>query len=192
MERSKINNIKNFFKLNNTTEAIQELLKGKNTTLKERHSGEGIFFTSKIADSFKIESHETVLSFSGGVPKIMKNKTKNKGTKVFFSIQNKSTKNIQKLFEFFTNKDYKFDTTVLYIKVFEVEAELISRSQAKRLLENLDRFSRVILDFTDVEYIGQAFADEIFRVYKLDYPNIHFEYKNAIKDVEFMIKRATS
>jgi len=44
--------------LSSELEAIQELLKGKTTTLPHSHSGEGIFFTSKIADIFILESFE--------------------------------------------------------------------------------------------------------------------------------------
>ncbi|MCK5926229.1 MAG: STAS-like domain-containing protein, partial [Methylococcales bacterium] len=45
-------------------------------------------------------------------------------------------------------------------------------------------------DFENVESIGQAFADEIFRVYRKRYPNIVIQYENANNTVEAMIKRA--
>ena len=37
--------------------AIAEFNKGKRTTMPDRHSGEGIFFTSRVMDLFEIESH---------------------------------------------------------------------------------------------------------------------------------------
>ena len=40
-------------------EALQELSKGKLTTLPKGHTGEGIFFTSKVADRFELESGRT-------------------------------------------------------------------------------------------------------------------------------------
>jgi hypothetical protein len=43
--------------------------------------------------------------------------------------------------------------------------QLISRSQAKRLLARIELFKIVLFDFSGVETIGQAFADEIFRVF---------------------------
>jgi len=46
------------------------------------------------------------------------------------------------------------------------------------------------LDFNDVDSIGQAFADEIFRVFASQNPNIHLYYTNASKQVEGMILRA--
>jgi hypothetical protein len=44
--------------LKNHLEAIQDLLKGKQTTMPKSHSGEGIFFTSKIADNLTISSSQ--------------------------------------------------------------------------------------------------------------------------------------
>jgi len=44
--------------------------------------------------------------------------------------------------------------------------KLVSRSQAKRLLARVELFKVVMLDFTNVPTIGQAFADEIFRVFR--------------------------
>ena len=69
---------------------------------------------------------------------------------------------------------------------------LISRSQAKRLLTRFDRFKRVILDFKGVEQIGQAFADEVFRVFTRSHPDIELVPFNANPDVDAMIRRARS
>ncbi|MBN1521969.1 MAG: ATP-binding protein, partial [Candidatus Aureabacteria bacterium] len=50
--------------LSNAIEAIQDLLKGKQTTAPDEHSGEGIFFTSKCADTLVIKSSEKKLVFN--------------------------------------------------------------------------------------------------------------------------------
>jgi len=42
--------------------------------------------------------------------------------------------------------------------------DLMFQSQARRILSGLELFKEVILDFNGIEYISQAFADEIFRV----------------------------
>jgi len=57
------NNIMKKKRLGTTIEAIQDLLKGKETTEPAAHSGEGIFFTSKIADLLTIKSFEKKLVF---------------------------------------------------------------------------------------------------------------------------------
>ncbi len=48
------NNIMRSRHLANELEAIQDLLKGKTTTAPDRHSGEGIFFTSKAGDRLEL------------------------------------------------------------------------------------------------------------------------------------------
>ena len=68
----------------------------------------------------------------------------------------------------------------------------MSRSQARRILHNLDKFKHIILDFKDVPTIGQAFTDEIFRVYKSKRPKVVLEHINTDENVMFMIKRAQS
>ena len=70
----------------------------------------------------------------------------------------------------------------------------MSRSQAKRLLARLDQFSEVLLDFNDVEDIGQPFADEIFRVFQNAHPEIRIltarTNPNIDKMIEFVTKAA--
>jgi hypothetical protein len=67
---------------------------------------------------------------------------------------------------------------------------LISRSQAKRLLERFDRFKIVVLDFSGVALIGQAFADEVFRVFKAKHPDVKLIPMNVSPGVQRMISRA--
>jgi hypothetical protein len=63
---------------------------------------------------------------------------------------------------------------------------LVSRSQAKRLIARLDRFKIVILDFDGIQEIGQAFADELFRVYAMAHPEVELLPKNMTAQVERM------
>ena len=63
-------------------------------------------------------------------------------------------------------EEYTFDRTIVPLRMAQHEGEkLVSRSQAKRIAHRFERFKRVELDFTGVETIGQAFADEMFRVF---------------------------
>ena len=66
----------------------------------------------------------------------------------------------------------------------------VSRSQARRVLADLDKFKTVILDFDRVPTIGQAFADEIFRVFKAKHPDMTITPVGANEAVAFMIARA--
>ncbi len=70
--------------------------------------------------------------------------------------------------------------------------QLISRSQAKRLVARIDQFQEVILDFKGITSIGQAFADEVFRIYRREHPNVHIYPINFTPEVIGMIKRVIS
>lgn len=186
-------NVMDKFDLKNEYEAINELLKGKTTTQPELHSGEGIFFTSKISDLFFIDSKGLKLLIDNKIDDlfIQESKENPKGSTVYFEIDNNSDKNLTDIFkEYQSNpQSYKFDKTKITIKLYTLSSTYISRSQARRLLNNLEKFNYIILDFKNVETVGQAFADEIFRVYKKKRPNIVIETINTNPNIEFMIKR---
>lgn len=67
---------------------------------------------------------------------------------------------------------------------------LISRSQAKPVLARVDLFRTVVFDFAGVNSIGQAFADEIFRVFAQSRPEIELQFIHANTAVRNMIGRA--
>lgn len=90
-------------------------------------------------------------------------------------------------------EDYDFSKTVVPMKLARFgEEQLVSRSQAKRLIARFDRFRTVILDFSEIQEIGQAFADELFRVYGNSHPNVELLPKNMTAQVEKMWLRAIS
>lgn len=66
----------------------------------------------------------------------------------------------------------------------------IARSHAKQLLQHAEKFERVVFDFCDVEEIGPAFADELFRVFALQHPEIELVPVNVNLQVGKMIARA--
>jgi uncharacterized protein (DUF1330 family) len=90
-------------------------------------------------------------------------------------------------------EDYDFSRTVVPMRLARYgDEQLISRSQAKRLIARFDRFRTVILDFAEVQEIGQAFADELFRVYGASHPQVELLPKNMTEQVERMWLRALS
>lgn len=184
-------NIRNQFKLRNHPEAVEHLLKGKQTTDPVKHSGQGIFFTSKIADKFVLESAQLKLTLDNQVDDIfLGDIAKLKGTRVGFSLKQRSRKNLKELFDEYSNENSEFDKTKITIHLSERIDEHISRSQAKRLLFGLDAFQRIVLDFKKVRSIGQGFADEIFHVYLQRHPSTALEPIDMSPSVEFMIRRA--
>lgn len=177
------------FKLLDENAAIMELLKGKTTTMKQKHTGEGIFFTSKIADTLSLRSHKFNLIFDNRKKDIfIEKKVFQKGTQVNFVISKQSRRRLNKIFLSFAPEefDYKFDRTVVMIKL--LSQEYISRSEAKRLLSGLDKkFKEIILDFKGVKSIGQGFADEVFRIFRKRHPEILIKSENASLPVKLMI-----
>ena len=183
-------NLQKKLKLKSELEAIQELLKGKQTTQPQKHSGEGIFFTSKIADKFIIESHLKKLTYDNSIPDIfIEDITLIKGTRVSFELQLKTPKSLTDLFREYSSDSLSFDKTKIHVHLYKIGSDYISRSQAKRLLLNLDKFSEIILDFDRISTVGQGFADEVFRVYANAHPKIRLIPTNMNENVRFMIER---
>jgi anti-sigma regulatory factor (Ser/Thr protein kinase) len=174
-------------------DAALELAKGKITTDPERHTGEGIFFTARMFDSFFLSSGSVYFHFHGGVDWMAEGLTPPvKGTMVSMEIQEDSSRTTREVFDRFAHGegDFRFDRTVLAVRMFgEQSGHLVSRSQAKRLLGRLEQFTTVILDFEGVNEIGPAFADEIFRVFARTHPSIRVIPVNANDNVNRMILR---
>lgn len=181
-------------KLKSELAAIQDLLKGKTTTAPQAHSGEGIFFTSKIGDLFILESFGYRLRVDNNIPDVFIEEIPNKkrGTRVTFQLSAGSKKHLNDVFkEYQTDaSEYAFDKTEVQVKLYTMGTIYISRSQARRILSGLEKFKTIILDFDKVPTVGQAFADEIFRVFKIRHPEIKIKPINMIEPVAFMINRS--
>jgi hypothetical protein len=179
-------------KLKSELEAIQDLLKGKQTTDPERHSGEGIFFTSKIADTFVIKSSTKKLTYDNLHNEIFIEEGKKiLGTRVEFWINKKTKNDLEKIFQQFTGEEFEFGKSVVKVELYKTDVNYISRSQARRLTSGLDKFKEVILDFKNVETIGQGFADEVFRVWQKFHPSVKIIINNENENIQFMINHVT-
>ena len=176
--------------------AVLELAKGKFTTDPANHSGEGIFFSSRAFDEFNIISGTVNFSHNRNFNDDWIHSTSKEieGTGVLMELENNAKQDLETIFNDYTSgDDYGFTQTVVPVELAEYgDSKLVSRSQAKRLLTRIDRFKTVIFDFKGVESIGQSFADEIFRVFQKQHPEIKLIYLKANKKVENMIKRALS
>lgn len=177
------------FGLSDEYEAVGELLKGKTTTMRDRHSGEGIFFTSKAVDFASFRSHKTNLIFDNNKDDIYVKQEKNiQGSEVILKVARNSKKNLSDIFNQFAPAEYEylFEKTKVHIKLYL--QNFVSRSEARRLLTGLDKFSEIILDFKGVSLIGQGFTDEIFRVFQNKHPDIIIKTENVIPTVQQMIR----
>lgn len=181
------------FNLNDPRHAILELAKGKLTTDPAHHTGEGIYFTSRMFDRFIIISKGLFYSHKEPDDDWLLEHNKNiNGTAVKMTINIDSDRKIQDIFDKFAleEQDYEFSRThvPLYLIAYGDE-NLISRSQARRLLARFHNFKQVMLDFEGIKSIGQAFADEIFRIYARNNPDIEIIALNTNQQVAKMISR---
>ncbi len=188
--------IKEHFGFDSLEDAICELFKGKLTTDSKRHSGEGIFFTSRALDEFlilsdgKIFTHnkfevdhlEDIRDLSSIGDDLVK-----EGTCVYMSLANNSKRRIVEVFDRYSNQEGGFSKTKILIKNM-FEDSPISRSQAKRLCNRLEDFDEVELDFLDVEWMGQGFAHQVFVVFQNNNKDTKLTPVNMSRDVEKMYK----
>lgn len=188
--------IKEALELGTERESILHLSKGKFTTDPSHHTGEGIFFSSKAFDRFYISTSS--LSFlcakSGEwlFDKESSGKVK-EGTWICMEIDVFSKSDLTEVFGRYTvDSDVPiFEKTQVIVQLGLLDEEsFISRSQAKRILLGLDRFKEVLLDFRGIGEIGPSFADEIFRVFPLQHPQIRLIPVNVEPNVDAIIKRA--
>jgi anti-sigma regulatory factor (Ser/Thr protein kinase) len=184
--------IKSAFHLSSYRESILELSKGKVTTDSTHHSGEGIFFTSRVFDSFTLFANNLCFIRYNEVDWLIEEAPRNKGTTVILKIQKNSTRNLENVFRDYTDlEDASFSKTKIIVALAKMpDEDFMSRSQAKRILHGLEKFKHIILDFDKVRSVGQGFVDEVFRVFQNQYPQIKIDHYRANENVEFMIKRS--
>ena len=192
------NKIQRDLDLDDSRHAVLELSKGKLTTDPKRHTGEGIFFASRMFDRYSIQSGSLYLAHIGkndsveGRDWLLEEQKTVNGTKVTLKTRLNSERRMRDVFDHYAAPDeYGFDRTQVPVFLATYGDEnLISRSQAKRLLARFEKFKEIILDFKDIDMIGQAFADEIFRVFLNTHSSINIKTINTNDQIKKMIRRA--
>ena len=170
-------------------DALLQLVKGKTTTMPQAHSGEGIFFSSKAASALVLRSHRIQVEWNRKLKDVfVSNRRYVKGTHVQIEVRRNSRTKLEDIFNEFAPRefDYQFSKSRVHVKL--LGSKYISRSEARRLVLNLEKFRLIELDFTKVESIGQGFADEVFRVFAARHPDIDIRAKNTSPAVGAMIQ----
>lgn len=176
--------------LANPLESLGELSKGKRTTDPTRHTGQGIFFSSKAVAVFTIEANGLRVMFDNARNDISYGTSLvTTGSVVRYTFDRNTKSSLKALFDEFSDEDFRFAKTKPRVRLFEIGVRFVSRSEAKRIGVGLDEFEAVELDFTGVEDIGQGFADELFRVWANSHPNTTLEPIGMNAAVEFMVRR---
>lgn len=179
--------IKAYFGFSSLEEAMCELFKGKLTTDSANHSGEGIFFSSKLMDRFFILSSRKVFTNNKYDDNTISDVPNDdgKGTCVIMSLSNFSHKRSGEVFDMYSNVDGGFTKTRIPMKnIFD--SSPVSRSQAKRVCYRLEQFKEVVLDFSDIEWMGQGFAHQMFVIFQREHPDICLRTENMNDAVEKM------
>lgn len=188
--------IKDGLDLRDERESILELVKGKLTTEPKTHTGQGIFFTSRVFDSFSLIGNGLAFQHLVGDEDdwlIQTTRSRPEGTLVAMDISTRSQRTVKEVMDRYATSDVEpgFTKTHVPVRLLPIGQEnLVSRSEAKRLLLRFEEFGEVMLDFKGISQIGQAFADEIFRVFHNEHPEIEIVPLNANKDVATMIHSA--
>lgn len=170
--------------------AIAELTKGRRTTDPARHTGEGIFFTSKQVDVFRLSSGRVRWTVDNlRADQAVGRSGVSEGTLVEVRTDAQTTRLPVEVFRAFT-EDTRFTRTRPSVKLFGLGLTFASRSEARRLLDGLDEFTEVELDFTGVEDVGQGFVDELLRVWPASHPDKTIIPTNMNEPVRFMVERA--
>jgi anti-sigma regulatory factor (Ser/Thr protein kinase) len=188
--------IQDQFHLHDPRQALLELSKGRLTSDPKHHTGHGIFFTSRMFDEFTVYSGDLLynrirqedndwLVEGRDLPENVR------GTWVEMTIATNASWTTRDVFDRYQDDPVGFRRTHVPIALGKYPGEqLVSRSQAKRVLARVDRFSEVLLDFQGVQDIGPAFADEIFRVFRNAHPDISIVAARANDRVTRMIDAA--
>lgn len=186
--------IKEHFALPDVDEAICELFKGKLTTDSSNHSGEGIFFSSKMMDRFFIYSSDRIFTTTKYNNERILNLDLGDdfaGTAVFMSLSNFSQRHAADVFDQYASVDGGFTKTRIPLRnIFDTAP--ISRSQAKRVCNRLDSFLEVEIDFDGLDWMGQGFAHQMFVVYQNAHPDIKLIPTNMSENVQKMYNHVIS
>lgn len=181
--------IKTYFDLDTIDDAVSELFKGKVTTDSANHSGEGIFFSSRIADNFAIISSDKMFTHNkfeiDSLNDFPDADLPNNGTCVIVDLSNWTKKKTADVFIEYEDDNGDFIKTKISIGSY-FDGSPVSRSQAKRLCNRLNSFKQIELDFDGIEWMGQGFAHQLFVVYQNANPGVELLPKNMNEAVQRM------
>lgn len=101
--------------------------------------------------------------------------------------ENDTKRTSREVFEAFAPLEEGFVKTLIPMKEMCPLGDPVARSQARRILRRLEEFREVVFDFHGVGFMGQGFADEVFRVFQDQHPDVKLTVINANASVQGMI-----
>ncbi len=172
--------IEQSFQINDPALAMLELSKGKLTSAPDRHSGHGLFFTSRLADVFDLHANQAAFQsrawearrWRSGKPNAASTRA---GTSVYLAITLDTPRTLDAVLRAHSTDaaGYAFERTSVPLHLIAGSSQaLASRADAKRVAARLANFRAAEIDFEGISDIGHGFADELFRVFQRENPTL--------------------
>ena len=182
--------------------AMLELSKGKLTSAPNRHSGHGLFFTSRLADVFDIHANDSAFqcrawerrTWHAGRPGPVAARS---GTSIYLAIALDTTRTLESVQRAHSasGTGYDFERTSVPLHLIgggAADTMLASRADAKRALHRLGQFRHAEIDFSGIGHIGHGFADEIFRIFGRQHPALELHPVGMAPQVAAMVHSVRS
>lgn len=172
--------------------AMLELSKGKLTSQPARHTGRGLFFTSKLADVFDLHANAQAFQQRHWQPHAWTAGTAlpHRGTSVYVAIALDTPRTLDAVLNAYSldGASPSFERTVVPLRLITSDdCSLESRAQARRVAARLQSFRRADVDFAGVPHVGHGFVDELFRVQAAGLPALDLVPLNMAPSVAAIV-----
>ena len=187
--------------------ALFELSKGRLTTKPAGHAGAAVFLSLRMFDGFEIRSGRGIFIYDGnaGTWRTETAPFDLRGTSVAMRIRLSSDRSMQDVIAWYMESSGESSGELseapseesagqspagppverlarmhVHAALLQRDGDaLVSRDQARRLLSRVGTCREALVDFRGVETIGPAFADEVFRVFRTQFPDTTIVTLNA-------------
>lgn len=181
------------FALDDPSLAMLELSKGRLTSQPERHTGRGLFFTSRLADVLELHANAQAFQRRGweGGSWHPGRALKQRGTSVYVAIALDTHRTLESVLQAHScdGSGVALDFTAVPLRLITgPHTGLESRAQARRMAARLHEFRRAEIDFSGVDSVGHAFVDELFRVLAAREPNVQLVPVNMTPPVARLVE----
>lgn len=181
------------FALDDPSLAMLELSKGRLTSQPQRHTGRGLFFTSRLADVLDLHANAQAFQRRGweGGSWHPGRALKQRGTSVYVAIALDTRRTLESVLQAHScdGSGVALDSTAVPLRlVTGPHTGLESRAQARRMVARLHEFRRAEIDFSGVDSVGHAFVDELFRVTAALEPGVELVPVNMTPQVARLVE----
>lgn len=183
------------YELSDAQHAMLELSKGRLTTQPDAHTGRGLFFSSQLADVFDIHANGQAFqrrAWQGNAWAAGKGLPR-RGSSIYMAVSLQSTRTLEQVLGEWSvdGTGIAFDQTRVMLSLVVGAGQMLdTRAQARRVAARLPQFKRAEVDFSGVEDVGHAFADELFRVFAKAHPQVELVPLNMTPRVTALVQAA--